>query len=67
MFFLFMSTGSIWKSMILMAKKEINKMTNNEKYLVVGAGNISKKHIDNIKRLKKKQLGIQFVFFRSEY
>ena len=29
-------------------------MTNNEKYLVVGAGNISKKHIDNIKRLKRK-------------
>jgi predicted dehydrogenase len=31
-------------------------MTNNEKYLVVGAGNISKKHIDNIKRLKRNSL-----------
>ena len=28
-------------------------MTNNEKYLVVGAGNISKKHIENIKILRK--------------
>jgi predicted dehydrogenase len=31
-------------------------MTNNEKYLVVGAGNISKKHIDNIKTLKRNSL-----------
>ena len=29
-------------------------MTNNEKYLVIGAGNISKKHIENIKILNKK-------------
>ena len=34
-------------------KTKLPTMTNSEKYLVVGAGNISKKHIANIKILKK--------------